>query len=79
MTSLIRISYQDYYGFLWVSPRASLKFHLTFSIQTRKNKAKQNEKQKDTKQRSKGAKEQRSNGAGSRAAKIHAGRKEKVE
>ena len=52
---LIRISL----GFLWVAPTK-----LSFRMQTEQNKAKENEKQRDSKDR-----KQRSKGAGSRAAK----------
>jgi hypothetical protein len=55
---LIRISL----GFLWVSPRVSLGFHLGY----KQNKAKEHEKQRDSKDR-----KQRSKGAGRRAAKTH--------
>ena len=51
--------------FLWVSPRVGL-FRVSFRIQTEQNKAKENEKQRDSKDR-----KQRSKGAGSRAAKTH--------
>ena len=57
---LIRISL----GLLWVSPRVSLGFHLGY--QTEQDKAKENEKQRDSKDR-----KQRSKEAGSRAAKTH--------
>jgi len=50
-------------GFLWVSPRVS---RVSFRIQTEQNKAKENEKQRDSKDR-----KQRSKGAGSGVAQTH--------
>ena len=64
---LIRSSYQDFFGFLWASPRV---FKVSFRIQTGENKA----KEKGSKDR-----KQRSRGAGRRAAKTHDSRKENVE